>query len=227
LLTPFADDLLPGTLEGYTLPVSDGTARNRKNLAAAIDLMADAGWTVQDGAMKSADGVPFSFEILLQQGQSENVSMAEIFIQSLDRMGIEATVTMIDPAQYKERTTSFDFEMTTYRRGLSLSPGNEQYSYWGVEAADQDGSRNWMGMKSPAADAMIDALIGAQTRDEFLAATRALDRVLTAGRYVIPVQDRYTISRIAHAKELTYPEYLPVYGDWLGFQPDVWWWQDE
>ena len=224
LLTPFADDLLPGTLEGYTLPVSDGTARNRKNLAKAIDLMAEAGWTVQDGLMKDADGTPFAFEILLQQGQTENVTMAELFINALERIGVEASVTMIDPAQYKERTTRFDFAMTTYRRGLSLSPGNEQFGYWGIDAADQEGSRNWMGVKSPAAEAMIRAILGAESRDDFLAAARALDRVLTSGRYVIPVQDKYAISRIAHAKELRFPETLPIYGDWLGFQPDVWWW---
>ena len=227
LLLPFADDLLPGALEGYALPVSDGTARNRKNLAIAIDLMAEAGWTVQDGLMKNAAGEPFAFEILLQQGQSDNITMAEIFLRSLERMGIDASVTMIDPAQYKERTNTFDFAMTTYRRGLSLSPGNEQYGYWGIEAADQEGSRNWMGMKSPAVDAMIDALVGSETRDEFLAATRALDRALISGRYVIPVQDKYAVSRIAHASSLRFPDTLPIYGDWIGFQPDVWWWQDE
>lgn len=227
LLTPFADDLLPGALEGYTLPVSDGTARNRKNLAKAIDLMAEAGWTVQDGVMKNAQGEPFAFEILLQQGQGENVTMAEIFIRALERMGITAVVNMIDPAQYKERTTRFDFQMTAYRRGMSLSPGNEQFGYWGIDSADQEGSMNWMGVKSPAVDAMINALLEAETRDGFLAATRALDRVLTTGRYVIPVQDRYAVSRIAHAKELTYPDTLPIYGDWLGFQPDVWWWEDK
>ncbi len=227
LLEPFEEDLLPGALEGYTLPVSDGTARNRRNLARAIDLMAEAGWTIQDGKMKNAEGQPLTFEILLQQGQSENVSMAQIFIQSLERIGIDASVTMIDPAQYKERTNNFDFDMTTYRRGLSLSPGNEQYAYWGSDAADQTGSRNWMGMTSPAADAMIEALLESQTRQDFLAAARALDRVLTSGRYVIPVQDRYAVSRIAHAKELKFPETLPIYGDWLGFQPDVWWWQED
>ncbi|MBV7393267.1 extracellular solute-binding protein [Mameliella sediminis] len=228
LLTPFADELLPGALEGYALPVSDGSPRNRKNLAAAVDLMAEAGWTVQDGVMKNASGEPFDFEILLQQGQSENVAMAEIFIRALERIGITAQVTMIDPAQYKERTNLFDFDMTTFRRGLSLSPGNEQFAYWGIEAADQEGGRNWMGMKSAAAEAMINALLAAETRDEFLAATRALDRVLISGRYVIPVQDKYAVSRIAHVKELTYAaDRLPIYGDWLGFQPDVWWWEGE
>ncbi|MGP6088426.1 extracellular solute-binding protein [Antarctobacter jejuensis] len=226
LLEPFKDELLPGALEGYELPVSDGSARNRKNIAKALDLMAEAGWTVQDGVLKNAEGQPFTFDILIQQGQGENVSMADIYLRALERMGIAATITTIDPAQYTERTNKFDFDMTTFRRGLSLSPGNEQYLYWGSEAADQEGSRNWMGIKSPAAEAMIATLLGAQTRDEFLAATRALDRVLTTGRYVIPVQDRYAVSRIAYAKELKYPEYLPIYGDWIGFQPDVWWWEE-
>lgn len=226
LLEPYKEDLLPGALEGYELPVADGSARNRKNIAKAMDLMAEAGWTVQDGVLKNAQGEPFAFDILIRQGQGENVAMADIYLRALERMGITATITTIDPAQYTERTNTFDFDMTTYRRGLSLSPGNEQYLYWGSETADQEGSRNWMGIKSPAVEAMIAALLGAQTRDEFLAAARALDRVLTTGRYVIPIQDRYAVSRIAHAKELKYPERLPIYGDWIGFQPDVWWWEE-
>ena len=116
--------------------------------------------------------------------------------------------------------------MTYFRRGLSLSPGNEQYLYWGQDTADQAGSRNWMGVKSPAVDAMIKALISAESREGFLAATRALDRVLTAGRYVIPFY-QWNISRIAHNKALNYPEKLPIYGDWLGFLPDVWWYEEE
>ncbi len=112
--------------------------------------------------------------------------------------------------------------MTWYRRGLSLSPGNEQSLYWGKEAADQPGSRNWMGVKSDAVEAMIDALLTSETHDDFVAATRALDRALTTGRYVIPVW--YSpVSYIAHDAELHYPDRLPIYGDWIGFQPDVWW----
>lgn len=154
--------------------------------------------------------------------------MAEIFIRALERIGIAAQVTMIDPAQYKLRTNEFDFDMTNFRRGSSLSPGNEQFLYWGAGGADQKGSRNWMGMKSAAADAMIHALLGAQSRDDFLAAARALDRVLMSGRYMIPVHDKYAVSRIAHVKELTYPkDSLPIYGDYLEFHPDVWWWEGE
>ncbi|MBT8419161.1 MAG: ABC transporter substrate-binding protein, partial [Silicimonas sp.] len=113
-------------------------------------------------------------------------------------------------------------DMTWFERGLSLSPGNEQNLYWGSEAADTEGSRNLMGMKSPAAEAMIEALLTSESQEDFLAAVRALDRILTAGRYVVPIWYN-PAARIAHARELRYPETLPMYGDWIGFQPDVWW----
>ena len=225
LLEPFAADLLPGALDGYALPVSDGTERNRANLAKALDMLADAGWTVQDGVVKNAAGQPLAFEILLQQGSGEEQAIADLFVAALDRVGIKASVNAVDAAQFKERTNKFDFDMTWYWRGLSLSPGNEQKSYWGAEAADAEGSRNWMGMKSPAAEAMIDAMLNAKSRDDFLSAVRALDRVLTTGRYVIPVY-QLNISRIAHAKQLKHPDYIPIYGDWINWQTDVWWYED-
>ena len=112
--------------------------------------------------------------------------------------------------------------MTYYRRGLSLSPGNEQYLYWGKDGVEAAGSRNWMGMDSPAAEAMIEALLTSESRDGFLAAAHALDRVLTTGRYVIPFY-QWNISRLAHDAKLKFPERIPMYGDWIGFQPDVWW----
>ncbi|SDY26143.1 extracellular solute-binding protein [Citreimonas salinaria] len=225
-LEPFADQLLPGALEGYALPVSDGSARNRAGIRAAIDLMAEAGYVIEDGVMMTPDGQPMKFEILLSQGAGEPQSIADIFVESLTRMGIDATVSVVDPAQYRERTDQFDFDMTYYRRGLSLSPGNEQRLYWSCEAAETRGSRNLMGMCSPAAEAMIDRLLNSETREDFVAATKALDRVLTTGRYVVPFYE-YNTSRIAHAKELKFPEAIPIYGDWINWQPDVWWWQEE
>ncbi|MBV2360924.1 extracellular solute-binding protein [Thalassococcus sp. CAU 1522] len=224
-LEPFAADLLPGTLEGYELPKGDGSARNRANIAKAMDLMEQAGWTVQDGTMKNAAGQRFTFEIVLSSGSAEEQSIIDLYVEALKRMGIEPTVTAIDSAQYKEREAKFDFDMTYYRRGLSLSPGNEQRLYWGCDAAATEGSGNYMGMCSPAAEAMIDRLLTSESRDDFLAAVRALDRVLTAGRYVIPIY-QWNISRIAHAKELKFPEKLPIYGDWIGWQPDVWWYEE-
>jgi len=143
----------------------------------------------------------------------------------LERLGIRLNVQTIDKAQYAERERNFDFDLTFMRRSLSLSPGNEQRFYWGSDAADQPGSRNLMGMRAPAADAMIDAMLTARSRDDFVAATRALDRVLTAGRYVIPIH-QYAVGRIAHIRELQYPEdNLPIYGDGIGFLPEVWWYE--
>ena len=226
LLEPHADTLLPGALEGYTLPEGSTSERNRRDLRRAISLFEDAGWTVQDGILKDENGEAFTFEILLSQGSSEVQSSIDIYAESLARVGITPTITVVDSAQYKERTDNFDFGMTYYRRGLSLSPGNEQLQYWGIEAASTAGSRNWMGATNPATEAMIDALLNAETQDGFRAATRALDRTLTTGRYVIPVWHNPQ-SYIAHVKELRYPNELPIYGDWLGFQPDVWWWEEE
>ena len=225
LLTPFAADLLPGALEGYTLPTSDGTEGNRANIRIATKLLEDAGWTVQGGTLKNATGEPFAFEILLVQGEDEMLSIANIYVEALKRLGIDAKVTTVDSAQYKERTNAYDFDMTHYIRSLSLSPGNEQTLYWGSAGVTEPATRNWMGMNSPAAEAMIQTLLSSTSRDDFVAAAQALDRVLTTGRYVIPIWYS-NISRLAHKKDLKFPAKLPLYGDWIGFQPEVWWSQN-
>ena len=225
LLTPFAADLLPGAIDDYTLPTSDGSEANRANIRTATKLLEDAGWTVQDGTLKNAAGEPFAFEILLVQGEDEMLSIANIYVEALKRLGIAAKVTTVDSAQYKERTNAYDFDMTHYIRSLSLSPGNEQTLYWGSAGVTEPATRNWMGMNSPAAEAMIQTLLSSTSRDDFVAAAQALDRVLTTGRYVIPIW--YSkISRLAHKKDLKFPDHLPLYGDWIGFQPEVWWSQN-
>jgi peptide/nickel transport system substrate-binding protein len=172
--------------------------------------------------MTRPDGTPFTFEILVSQGSSEIQSMINIYAKSLERLGIRVTTATVDSAQYRERTDAYDFDMTYYIRGLSLSPGNEQRLYWGAEGVTVPGTRNWMGIDHPAVEAMIDAMLSSATHAEFVAAVRALDRVLTAGRYVIPIWYN-RVSRIAHDADLTFPDRLPAYGDWIGFQPDVWW----
>ncbi len=225
LLAPFADQLLPGAIEGYTLPVADGDT-NRKNIRAATALLEEAGWTVgDDGVLRNAAGEVFAFDILLTTGQSEMAAVAAIYVEALKTLGISATVTMLDGAQMKERTNTYDFDMTHYIRSLSLSPGNEQLLYWGSQGVTEPGTRNWMGMNSPAAEAMIAEMLKAPDIGAFAEATQALDRVLISGRYVIPIWYSQ-ISRIAHRKELRYPEKLPLYGDWIGFQPDTWWYQE-
>jgi peptide/nickel transport system substrate-binding protein len=152
------------------------------------------------------------------------IGAADIYVEGLKRLGIDARVQTVDDAQYKQRTNDYSFDMTHYIRSLSLSPGNEQMLYWGSAGVTEPGTRNWMGMNSPAAEAMITAMLNAPDQQGFIDATQALDRILTAGRYVVPMW--YSdVSRIAHRKELKFPDRLPLYGDWLGFQPEVWWYE--
>ncbi len=220
-LAPFAADLRPGAVEGYALPVSDGSERNRAGTRAALDALEEAGYDVVDGVMTGPDG-PLTFELLLQQGSSERQSIANIYVAALERIGVEVEVTTIDSAQYRERTDAYDFQMTHYQRGLSLSPGNEQRLYYGCEMADTPGSRNLMGACNPAIEAMIDRMLTSDSQEDFVAAVRAMDRILMSERYVIPFW--YSpVSRIAHDATLRYPDTIPIYGDFIGWQPDVWW----
>ena len=224
-LRPFTDSIPADAITGYTLPVSDGTERNRANIGAALDLMEQAGFTIQDGVMSASDGTPFTFDILLKSNSTENTAIVDIYVESLSRLGITPTVTSADTAQYKERTDTYDFDMTYYQRGVSLSPGNEQYLYWGMDAANAEGGRNMMGVQSEAIDAMINLLLTSESQDDFVAATRAMDRLLTSGRYVMPIY-QWNISRIAHDKNLQFPDTMPIFGDWPGWQPDAWWYAE-
>ncbi len=226
LLAPYADHLLPGALEGYALPVGDGTARNRGNLKRAMALLAQAGWTVTEGALTDARGRALAFDVLLRQGDTGNQTVIELYARALERLGISVRVNTVDDAQYTARIAAYDFDMTSFRRDLSLSPGNEQRLYWGSEGAETPGSRNLMGVASPAVDGMIDAMLRAETRAQFTAAVRALDRVLTTGRYVIPIW-QFDVGRIAHIRQLRHPDRLPANGDGIAFMPDVWWFQPD
>jgi peptide/nickel transport system substrate-binding protein len=226
LLEPFSDSLFPGALEGYALPQDDGTARNRGNLRKAAALLQEAGWTVQDGKRRNAAGQEMAFDILLRQGAGDLQSAVDIFSGALDRLGITVRVSRVDAAQSKARVQTLDFDMTDFRRDLSLSPGNEQKLYWGSERADSEGTRNLMGARDPAVDAMIDTMLRATDTDTFRAAVRAMDRALMAGRYVIPIW-QYDKARIAHDARLRHPDYIPVYGDRIGWMPDVWWFAEE
>nr|WP_284283208.1 extracellular solute-binding protein [Roseicyclus marinus] len=221
-LEPFAEDLLPGALEGYEMPVSDGTERNRAGIAAAIDLLEEAGYTVENGVMTTPEGAPFTFDILLQTGSSENEAIVNIYTEALTRLGIAVEVSRVDAAQFRERRDNFDFDMIYERYGLSLSPGNEQYSYWGCEMVEVTGSRNLMGACHPAIEAMIARMLNSESQEDYVAAVQALDRVLTSERYVVPFWHN-PVSRIAHDARLRFPETIPIYGDWIGWSPDVWW----
>ena len=226
LLAPFADELPPGALEGYALPVNETGAGNRRNMRAAARLLAEAGWEPDAaGRLRNAAGEPFAFDILLRQGQPEVQAIASIYIEALDQLGIAARVAQIDPAQYVERTNAYDFDMTHFVRLMSLSPGNEQWLYWGSEGVETPGTRNLAGVNSPAVEAMITTMLETTSAETFTAATRGLDRALMAGRYAIPFWFA-PVSRLAIAQGLHFPERLPIYGDWTGFLPEVWWYEE-
>jgi peptide/nickel transport system substrate-binding protein len=227
LLEPFRGELAPDALDAYALPVSDG-ARNRANLRIAVRQLAAAGWTVQDGVLKNAAGEPFTFGILLSSAQAGTLSagqseaVANMFAAALRPLGISVRVQTVDAAQYNERKADYDYDMIVNAWNQSLSPGNEQTLYWGRGGVTAPGSRNYAGIDSPAVEAMIDAMLATRDPAEFTAAVQALDRVLTTGRYVIPVwyADR---AFVAHKADLHHPEHIPVYGDWIGWLPEVWW----
>lgn len=228
LLEPFAADLLPGTINGYALPEGSAEPLDRRALRRALKLLEEAGWTIRDGSLQNASGEPFRFEILLNLSggamttAAETRQMADIYVQALRNLGIEARVSLLDSAQYTERTTNYAFDMTWYDRALSLSPGNEQLLYWGAAGVTEPGTRNFMGMNSPAAEAMVTEMLNADSREDFIAAVHALDRVLTAGRYVIPAGFS-PVGHLAHDAELHFPDRIPLYGDYPGFLPETWW----
>ncbi|MDO5528842.1 MAG: extracellular solute-binding protein [Paracoccus sp. (in: a-proteobacteria)] len=231
LLEPYADELLPGTIEGYTLP--EGAERNpdRQGIRRALALFDDAGWEIHNGTMVHEEtGEPFVFDILLNQSGSSMRSASEmqqivnIYVESLRGIGISPTITLLDSAQYVERRNNYDFDMTWHERALSLSPGNEQLLYWGSAGVENPGTSNLMGMNSPPAEAMISEMVNAGSHEDFVAATQALDRILTAGRYVVPVGFS-PMSHLAHRAELRFPERTPLYGDWPGFMPETWWYE--
>lgn len=221
LLAPFSAVLLPGVTEGYTLPTGTVSGRDRGALRRALALFEEAGWTVQNGVLSDRAGTPFAFDVLLEADETEHIAIMNLYSDALKQAGIDVTITAVDDVQYRERVQNYGFDMTYYRRSLSLSPGNEQRLYWGSAAAEQPGTRNFMGARSPAIDAMIDAMLTAETTEEFTAAVKALDRILTAGRYVIPFWHT-PYSRLAHSRDIAFPDYIPMYGDWLGFMPETW-----
>jgi peptide/nickel transport system substrate-binding protein len=140
------------------------------------------------------------------------------YARALGKVGIEAAIRQIDSAQYQSRKTSFDFDMIQNSWGASLSPGNEQSFRWSSQAADTEGSFNYAGVRSPAADAMIAALLAAKGREEFVSSVRALDRVLMSGSYVVPLF-HLPAQWIAYWAQLRHPEVTPLYG----VQIDSWW----
>ncbi|QFU16484.1 extracellular solute-binding protein [Microvirga thermotolerans] len=220
LLAPFPDAVRPDILEGrWAPPSSDGSGRDREQAREALRILDDAGWALRNGTLRRKDnGEPFTFEMLVNSRQQERLALN--FAQSLARIGIAARVRLVDDVQYWRRLSTFDFDMVQWVWPASASPGNEQRNRWSSTAAQRGGSLNYSGASSPAIDRMIDALLEARTREDFVAAVRALDRVLLSGFYVVPlfyVNDQW----LAYRTGLKRPERLPF----LGTNIDTWWWQ--
>jgi microcin C transport system substrate-binding protein len=200
----------------FTLPVTDGSGNNRDNLRRALTLLQQAGWTVRNQRLVNAQGQPFSFEMLLSSPSFERVALP--YAQQLNRLGIEMRTRTVDTAQYQARTDSFDFDMTVDVFGQSLSPGNEQRDYWTCEKARMEGSRNSVGVCDPVVDELVELVISAPDREALITRTRALDRVLLWGHYVVP-HWHSRVFRVAFWDKFDRPATPPRYG--LGF--DTWW----
>ncbi len=205
----------------YTNPVAATPEALRANLLEAAKLLAEAGWTVQKiggrHVLANAQGEPMIVEFLLGSPTFERVVLA--YQPNLERLGIEVRVRTTDTSQYQNRVDNFDFDIIVDNWPQSLSPGNEQRDFWGSAKANEHGSRNTIGIKNPAVDKLIDRVIYATDREDLLAATHALDRVLLWNQYVVPqwTTDSY---RFAFWTRLAHPDPLPEFSFGV---PDIWW----
>jgi len=218
LLAPYPEAVRADVLDGtWSPPVSDGSGRDRGTLRRALALLDAAGYDFTGTTLRNRlSGRPLAFEIMVTSRDEERLALA--FSSNLARAGITAQVRLVDAVQYDQRRLGFDFDMIEYRFEQSLSPGNEQTFYWGAAAADQQGSRNYMGVKSAAVDAMIAAMLSARERPDFVAAVRALDRVLISGCYVVPLF--YLPAQwVARWTYLSHPARTSL----SGYLPETWW----
>ncbi|MBC7578852.1 MAG: ABC transporter substrate-binding protein [Tardiphaga sp.] len=218
LLQPYSAPIPADVMDGsYRLPVSDGSGRDRATLRTALTLMAQAGYELDDNVLRQrSDRTPFAFEILVTSRDQERIALA--FARDLKRAGIHAGIRAIDAVQFDQRKLTYDFDMIQNRWDQSLSPGNEQSFYWGAEAADLPGTRNYMGAKDPAIDAMIARLLEARDHAPFVDAVRALDRALIAGFYAIPlyhVREQW----LARWNRIERPATTAL----TGYLPESWW----
>ena len=218
LLRPFPNAVRADVLDGkWSPPMTDGSGRDRVTLSRALALFASAGYELKGtDLVERKSGRQLSFELLATTRDQERLALA--FARNLKRAGIDARIRLVDATQFERRRITFDFDMMEYRWEQSLSPGNEQSFYWGSAAADQEGSRNYMGVKSPAIDTMIAAMLNAREREDFVAAVRALDRVLLSGFYVVPL---YYLPQqwVARWRKVKHPAQTSLYG----YLPEAWW----
>jgi len=222
LLDPFKNQL-PNEIFNtiYENPINDGSGNVRKNLRIADKLLYDAGWIIKDGKrINKETGIPLKFTILLVSPEFERIALP--YARNLKKIGIEAKVRTVDSAQYERRLESFSFDITVVSLGQTLSPGNEQRDFWNSTSATINGSRNYAGVSSPAVDFLIDKIIAAKNREDLISATKALDRFLLFGYYVVPHWHIQNF-RIAYWDKFGQPKINPKYD--LGI--DTWWYDSK
>jgi len=218
LLEPFRASLPKEAFErAYEPPATDGSGNLREGLRAAVALLADAGWRIAEGVLKNAAGETFTLEFLNYEKGFERIEQP--YIRNLERLGIRATIRLVEPAQYQNRLRAFDFDAVTSRFGGTLTPGANLRNVWAASAADAEGSSNYAGVKNPAVDALIERLMQAKTRAELTVAARALDRAVMWGHYIVPQWYKGSHT-IAYWDMFGRPETKPRYA--LGFL-DTWW----
>ncbi|WP_252910927.1 extracellular solute-binding protein [Aliihoeflea aestuarii] len=219
LLAPFPDAVTPDVMDGTYEPAHLENAGDRRDiLRAAHDLLAEAGYRTEGGRMLRPDGQPFTFEILT--GSRSEERLAAVFQRTLARLGINMSIRTLDDAQLQQRKQRFEFDMLVGTTGFSgtLSPGIELLNRWASPSRDIEGSFNLVGAADPAIDAMIAAMLAARSRDDYVAAVRALDRVLISGAFMVPMQHN-TEQWVAYWNRLRHPEHTSLYG----YQLSTWW----
>nr|WP_247876696.1 extracellular solute-binding protein [Ochrobactrum sp. CM-21-5] len=217
LLAPFPEAVREDVMNGtWHPPVTDGSGHDRTPAKKAHDLLEEAGFRIENGRALGPDGKPLSFEIMTRSPDEEKVALA--YKRNLARLGITAEIRSADDAQYQQRLQTYDYDMILGALSGSLSPGNEQWRRWGSASRDVQGSFNYPGVADPAVDAMIEALLAARSRPEFVSAVRALDRVLISGDYYIPLY-HLPYQWVARWNRIGHPERTSLYG----YQLPTWW----
>ena len=217
LLAPFPDAVEPEAMTGtLSPPASDGSGRDRAFLRHAFEILKAGGYRLQDRVMLTPDGQPVRFEILLKGKSGE--ALAAAWQRTLAALGIAVELRSVDDAQYQQRLQTYDYDVMMQFYYSSLSPGAEQIGRWGSAARDLEGTYNFAGVANPAVDAMIDALLKARDKDDFVTAVRAYDRVLLSGHYLVQLY-HLEGQRVAHSSAIHHPETTPVYG----YQLQTWW----
>ncbi|WP_246725218.1 extracellular solute-binding protein [Beijerinckia sp. L45] len=220
LLAPYPNAVQPDVMDGKRVPpVSDGSGEDRAGARKALSMLETAGYRLEDGRLVK-DGVPLAFEIMVKDRNQERLALS--YQGGLRRIGVDATVRLVDEVQYQRRRQKFDFDMMIGLWQSTASPGNEQRSRWGSASASQEASFNLAGARDPAIDGLIDAMLGATSQEDFFTAVRAYDRVLLSGSYIVPLfhaSDEWVAAKIG----LAHPAASPHYGPPASATFDTWW----